>query len=625
MHYEIKNGSIEINGETIIEEINIKITSNSHIGIVGRNGAGKTTLLKALIDNDMLSQGVGEEDFSITRLGNIKIGYLSQVTFNDVNVTLESVLESANTTLFNLKNRIEELESILSNNSKLIEEYTNKLEKYKILGGYSYKKEYEVMLSKFGFSSSDKDRLISSFSGGERTKISLMKLLLSKPSILLLDEPTNHLDITTINYLENYLHDYKSAIVLVSHDRMFLNNIVNNIYEIEYGKTNHYEGNYEYYEKEKELRYQKLLKDYNYQQKEIKRLKDIYERFKYKPSKASMALSKLKQIEKMTIIEKPSKPDKNTFKTDLDNIDTTSRKVISLKNLSIGYDNNVLQENINIDIERGDRLGIIGVNGSGKSTLLKTIMDVIPKIKGKIIYGDNLKIGYFDQDLAMISSDNTILEEFKLANPSIDNEKARTILGSYLFSGEDVNKKIKVLSGGEKVRLSLCKILYNKPNVLILDEPTNHLDIIGKKRLEDILLDYEGTIIFVSHDRYFISKIANRLLEFKDNSNEVFNMNYKKYLEILNTREDNVVIEEIPKVNKEKIVKNNYDVNKDIKSIEKKITNLELEIKNLKDSLLEEDNYLDYQKYNYINKEIEQKENTLLELNNKWEELVSML
>lgn len=625
MHYEIKNGSIEINGETIIEEINIKITSNSHIGIVGRNGAGKTTLLKALIDNDMLSQGVGEEDFSITRLGNIKIGYLSQVTFNDVNVTLESVLESANTTLFNLKNRIEELESILSNNSKLIEEYTNKLEKYKILGGYSYKKEYEVMLSKFGFSSSDKDRLISSFSGGERTKISLMKLLLSKPSILLLDEPTNHLDITTINYLENYLHDYKSAIVLVSHDRMFLNNIVNNIYEIEYGKTNHYEGNYEYYEKEKELRYQKLLKDYNYQQKEIKRLKDIYERFKYKPSKASMALSKLKQIEKMTIIEKPSKPDKNTFKTDLDNIDTTSRKVISLKNLSIGYDNNVLQENINIDIERGDRLGIIGVNGSGKSTLLKTIMDVIPKIKGKIIYGDNLKIGYFDQDLAMISSDNTILEEFKLANPSIDNEKARTILGSYLFSGEDVNKKIKVLSGGEKVRLSLCKILYNKPNVLILDEPTNHLDIIGKKRLEDILLDYEGTIIFVSHDRYFISKIANRLLEFKDNSNEVFNMNYKKYLEILNTREDNVVIEEIPKVNKEKIVKNNYDVNKDIKSIEKKITNLELEIKNLKDSLLEEDNYLDYQKSNSINKEIEQKENTLLELNNKWEELVSML
>lgn len=625
MHYEIKNGSIEINGETIIEEINIKITSNSHIGIVGRNGAGKTTLLKALIDNDMLSQGVGEEDFSITRLGNIEIGYLSQVTFNDINVTLESVLESANTTLFNLKKRIEELESNLSNNSKLIEEYTNKLEKYKILGGYSYKKEYEVMLSKFGFSSSDKERLISSFSGGERTKISLMKLLLSKPSILFLDEPTNHLDITTINYLENYLHDYKSAIVLVSHDRMFLNNIVNNIYEIEYGKTNHFEGNYEYYEKEKEIRYQKLLKDYNYQQKEIKRLKDIYERFKYKPSKASMALSKLKQIEKMTIIEKPSKPNKNTFKTDLDNIDTTSRKVISLKNLSIGYDNNVLQENINIDIERGDRLGIIGVNGSGKSTLLKTIMDVIPKIKGKIIYGDNLKIGYFDQDLAMISSDNTILEEFKLANPSIDNEKARTILGSYLFSGEDVNKKIKVLSGGEKVRLSLCKILYNKPNVLILDEPTNHLDIIGKKRLEDILLDYEGTIIFVSHDRYFISKIANRLLEFKNNSNEVFNMSYKKYLEVLNTREDNVVIEEIPKVNKEKIVKNNYDVNKDIKSIEKKITNLELEIKNLKDSLLEEDNYLDYQKSNSINKEIEQKENTLLELNNKWEELVSML
>ena len=406
---------------------------------------------------------------------------------------------------------------------------------------------------------------------------------------------------------------------------MFLNNIVNNIYEIEYGKTNHFEGNYEYYEKEKEIRYQKLLKDYNYQQKEIKRLKDIYERFKYKPSKASMALSKLKQIEKMTIIEKPSKPNKNTFKTDLDNIDTTSRKVISLKNLSIGYDNNVLQENINIDIERGDRLGIIGVNGSGKSTLLKTIMEVIPKIKGKIVYGDNLKIGYFDQDLAMISSDNTILEEFKLANPSIDNEKARTILGSYLFSGEDVNKKIKVLSGGEKVRLSLCKILYNKPNVLILDEPTNHLDIIGKKRLEDILLDYEGTIIFVSHDRYFISKIANRLLEFKNNSNEVFNMNYKKYLEVLNTREDNVVIEEIPKVNKEKIVKNNYDVNKDIKSIEKKITNLELEIKNLKDSLLEEDNYLDYQKSNSINKEIEEKENTLLELNNKWEELVSML
>lgn len=425
MKLSIKNGAIEINGNTILEEINFEVNDKDHIAIVGENGAGKTTMLKALMNTDCITEGIGEEKLKITNMGKPTIGYLKQNENFDANATLIEEIRKSFTELINMEEKLKKLEDVLNSNSeeKDVYNYTELLERFKNLGGYTYKKEYEVLIKKFGFNDSDKDRLISSFSGGEKNKISFMKLLLSKPDILLLDEPTNHLDIETIKWLEGYLKNYKKSIVIVSHDRMFINNICDVIYDIDYGKTSKYVGNYEYYEKEKERRYESLLKDYEYQQKEIKRLRNIYERFRYKPTKASLAMSRLNQLEKMDILEKPNKIDKKTFKANLDSIEKSGRNVLSLDNTSIGYDKPF--GNINLNIERENRIGIIGPNGSGKSTLLKTICKIIKPISGEITYGHKVHIGYFDQNLLNIDGNKTILEEFLSKFKEIRNRRCK--------------------------------------------------------------------------------------------------------------------------------------------------------------------------------------------------------
>lgn len=621
MKYQIKNGSVTIESNTILEEINIEILDRSKIGIVGKNGAGKTTLLKTLINNELLDEGIGEEKLTITKTGNINIGYLEQINFTSENNTMIEELTNSYKELINIEKKLEKLVNTMNNNYNLIEEYTNLEETYRLLGGYTYKKEIEVIINKFKFSESDKYKKIKSFSGGQKTKIALMKLLLSKPSILLLDEPTNHLDIETIEWLEEYLKNYKSAIVLVSHDRTFINNIVNIIYDIDYGRVVKYSGNYEYYEKEKQKNYEKLLKNYLYQQKEITRLTNIYKRFRSKPTKAKMALSKLKQIERMDIIEKPNNIEEKTFSTNLDNIAKSGRIVLTTKNLVIGYDKPLVE--VNIELERGRKLGIIGKNGTGKSTLLKTIYKRITPLSGTFNYGTNVSIGYFDQNLSTLNNNNTVLEEFHNTFPMLSEEECRNALGSFLFKGEDVFKKTCILSGGEKVRLELCKILYNKPNLLILDEPTNHMDIVGKEHLENILEKYPGTIVFVSHDRYFINKVADSLLIFKDNKVEYFPYSYKEYLEKRNNTIYNKKNNISPKKESKKI--NTYNINKDIKRIEQDITKLELEIKKLNKELYQEDNYNDYIKINKINNEINKKTKELEELNNKWEKLIEKI
>ena len=488
MKINIKNGAVTLGINTILEEVNIDINDHDKIAIVGRNGAGKTTLLRAIINPSMFEKGLGEDDFNVTIMGKFKIGYLEQITFSSDNITLIEEVKKVFSNLINMESRINNLvaEMNTNNSPEVIEEYTELLENYKLQGGYSYQKEYESLLKKFGFSDLDKEKTLKEFSGGERTKIAFIKLLLSKPDLLILDEPTNHLDIKTIEALEDYLKDYPKTLIIVSHDRMFLDNIVDTVYEIDYGKTYKYKGNYSNYEKEKKLRYEKTLKDYEFQQKEIKRLRSIYERFRFKPTKAKMALSKLKQIERMDLIEKPRKEDLKTFQTNLKEITKSSQMVMNLKDLSIGYDRSLAT--LNLEILRGEKLGIIGENGIGKSTLIKTLAGLIKPLNGDILYGTNLKIGYFDQNLAMQSNDNTVIEEFRCELPDLSYEEARKALGSFLFKDDDVDKLINVLSGGEKVRLQLCKILYHKPNVLILDEPTNHMDIVGKEHLEDIFV-----------------------------------------------------------------------------------------------------------------------------------------
>lgn len=623
MKFEIRNGSITLNGNTILEEINFSINEHEHVAIVGRNGAGKSTLLRGIIEPDIIDEGIGEEKFTITRIGKFNVGYLKQIEFENVDNTLLDEVRLSFKKIIQMENKINKLEKEMTNDEKLINEYTNTLESFKLLGGYSYKSEYEVMLNKFGFTEEDKLKKIKEFSGGQRTKISFIKLLLSKPDLLLLDEPTNHLDIKTLEWLEEYLSNYKGAIVLVSHDRMFIDNIATIIYDIDYGKVIRYVGNYTKYEKLKHENYQKLVKDYELQQKEIKRLTSIYERFRNKPSKASMALSKLKAIERMDLIEMPKETDMRTFRTNLDEMEESVKKVCVLDNLEFGYDHPLGK--INIEIMRGKHIAVIGENGCGKSTLLKTINGLLNPISGTISYGLKVNPGYFDQTLKMIDENNTVLKEFRDYLPKLEEGECRRALGSFLFRGEDVLKHINVLSGGEKVRLELCKILYSKPNFLILDEPTNHMDIVGKEHLEEILKNYKGTIIFVTHDRYFVKKIADELIVFTDNGVEYYKYGYDEYLEknkhiqvLPNNKEKKIENKEVPK-------NNTYELKKELKSIENEIIKRETKIKSLELELYSDNVYSDYNKSICIKNKIDSINIELEDLNKRWEELTDTI
>lgn len=619
MYLKITNAGVSYNEKTILEEINLEIKEKSHIAVVGRNGVGKTTLLKALIDNNLFESGIGEEKFNIFKSGKFEIGYLNQINnINDNNTLLEEIL-GVYSNLIKLENRIKELEEKLEigATSKEIEEYEEILEKYKVNGGYEYKKEYSSALTKFGFQKEEQDKLISEFSGGEKTKIAFLKLLLSKPELLLLDEPTNHLDIEAIIWLEDYLKKYPKALLVVSHDRAFINKIASTIIEIEYGKSEIYHGNYDYYKIEKEKRYEKSLKDYEFQKKEIDRLQRIADRFRYKPSKASMAMSKLKMIERMEKLSPPERENLKTFNIKW-NIKESGRLVLKLDNLASGY--NKILNTCSFELLKKDRLGIIGENGTGKSTILKTIMNIIPKLNGSYEFGNNVSIGYFDQEQKTLDEELTIYEDFKNKFPEMNDFEIRKSLASFLFSQDDLSKKIKVLSGGEKVRLELCEVIIKQPNFLVLDEPTNHLDILSKDRLEAILESFPGTILFVSHDRYFISKVATSLLVLKKGATKYYAYTYEEYLE--RVKEENIE-EDIKKEKDIKIKPKNLKNNdkKEIKRLEIEINKKEQKLKSFKESLYNPEIYNDYEKVSKINDNINKLEQEILELMTKWEKL----
>lgn len=624
MNYKIVNGSVSYGADTILEEINFEIKEKDKIAVVGRNGCGKSTLLKAIIDNEMLEQGIGEQKFGVYKQGNPVIGYLEQVQFEDDNCTLLQEILKIYKPIIDLEQKIAKLEEELKNDSteKSIKNYTSALELYELLDGYTYKKEYLTALNKFGFSENDLNRNINDFSGGQKTKIALIKLILSKPDILLLDEPTNHLDITTIEWLENYLKNYPKAIVIVSHDRMFLDKIVNKVYEIEYASMTEYTGNYSAFEIQKRENYEKQLKDYEYQQKEIKRLQAIADRFRYKPTKAKMALSKLKKIEQMVKIEEPNKYDLTTFHTNF-KINTESGKlVLKVKDLEFGYDASL--GNLSFEVYKGQKLGIIGANGKGKSTLLKTLMGYIPKISGEYEYGYHVEKEYFDQQMEFVDKNKTVIEEFSDSFPNLTITQTRSALASFMFYADDIEKPINLLSGGERVRLQLCKIFKKGPNLLLLDEPTNHMDIIGKESLENILKSYNGTLIVVSHDRYFINKIADSLIIFENNSIKYFNETYSQYLEKREDEKREVVINETEK----KKDKSTYFENKEknriknkIKRLENDIEKLEEEIKNIQLEMQKEEFCTNYIKLSEFQKNIDEKNNAIEEKMKEWEDL----
>ena len=624
MNYTIINGAVEFGAETILEEVNFEIKGKDKIAIVGRNGAGKSTLLKAIINNEMFTEGIGDERFSIYKEGSPVIGYLKQIEFEDDSVTMLDEILKVYKPIIELENKIQRLvERMQSDKSEEVAlEYSKAMDRFEFLDGYTYKKEYETVINKFGFSADDKFKKISEFSGGQRTKIAFMKLLLSKPDILLLDEPTNHLDVSTIEWLEGYLRNYPRAVVIVSHDRMFLDKIVNKVYEIEYGTITKYTGNYADFERQKKVNYEKQLKDYEYQQAEIKRLMKVVERFRYKASKAKMAQAKLKQIEHMVKVKEPSKYDLTTFKTNFALEKESGRDVLHVKDLEIGYDKPI--QKVSFDLYRGQKLGVIGENGIGKSTLLKTIVGAIEKLGGEFEFGHNVQVGYFDQQMALLDSEKTVFDDFATEFPNLTTTDIRNSLAAFMFFGEDVFKKISMLSGGEKVRLELAKILKKGPNLLILDEPTNHMDIVGKESLERLLEEYKGTILVVSHDRFFINKVTDSLLVFSRQGVKFFDGSYEKYEEERIEEQT----EKVQAVKKEKSSNNLYLQQKEearkaarIKKIEKEIDANDKQIAELKLELQKEEVYTDYERLTEVQGQIEvleEKNNGLME---EWESL----
>lgn len=533
MLYQISNGAVAFGDDVILHSIDFEIRNTEKIAIVGRNGCGKTTLLKFISGEVEMEKLDSDESAFIAKAGNPEIGYLKQIAFDDPDVTLEQEVRKCFVKMDERKAELARAAAELEHDysDEKVARYTAMEEAFKDDGGYYYEKEYEVMIRKFGFSDDERKKPIRDFSGGQQTKIAFIKLLLSKPDILLLDEPTNHLDVTTIEWLEGYLKSYPKAVVVVSHDRMFLDNVVDVVYEIEYGTARRYPGNYTNFIARKKENYDKQMKDHIAQQKEIERLQRMVTRFKGKPTKTAMAQSKQKAIDRMVIIEAPDKYDNKTFHANFQPEKETGNDVLYTSELAIGYDHPLSV--VSLDLKRGEKLGILGGNGLGKSTFLKTIVGKIPALSGEYRFGTNVQIGYFDQQMAMYTSNKTVLDDFWDEYPNLTETEARNALGAFLFSGEDVFKNVNMLSGGEKVRLALCKILKTRPNVLVLDEPTNHMDIVGKETLESMLKDYKGTLIFVSHDRYFVKKVATQLLVFEDGTTNLYQFGYEQYQEKL--------------------------------------------------------------------------------------------
>ena len=539
MIYKIQHGTVEYGAEVILSDIDFEIKNkNEKIAVVGRNGCGKTTLLKLIAGELELSRHDGDENTAIIKTGNPEIGYLRQIAFTDENITLDEEINKVFEKILRMKEELDILVAQMGADEKelthdayeeLAHRYTALQEEFQDAGGYFYEKEYAIMLKSFGFTDSDRKKKLSEFSGGQRTKLGFIKLLLSKPDILLLDEPTNHLDITTIEWLEGYIRNYPKAVVIVSHDRMFLDNTVGTVYEIEHARIRRYPGNYTYFVNRKKEDYNQQMKAYNAQQKEIERLEKVAERFMAKATKTSMAQSKLKAIEHMDRIEAPDRYDNRTFHAAFEPSVETGKDVLFANELTVGYDGPLAT--VKLDVKRGDRLAIIGGNGIGKSTLLKTLVGILEPISGEYKYGVNVQIGYFDQQMAEYTSDKKVIDDFWDEYPHLTETEVRNCLGAFLFTGDDVFKSVNMLSGGERVRLALAKIFKSKPNVLILDEPTNHMDIVGKETLESMLCDFAGTIIYVSHDRYFVKKVSKVILEMTPQGTRLWQFGYDDYAE----------------------------------------------------------------------------------------------
>ena len=620
-------------GTPILENVQFEVKKGERIAVVGRNGAGKSTLLKMIADE------IDFESGEIHKPQSVILGYFAQSSHVNSNDTIYNEMLSVFAETIKLKGQLEELSLKMAEEDpsseqylRIIEQYQNLNHRFELMSGYTYESEINNILNRFKFNEISFDQKISNLSGGQKTRLALAKLLLQKPDVLILDEPTNHLDIDTIEWLEGYLKKYSGAVVIVSHDRYFIDQIATTVYEIEYRKCTKYKGNYSDYLDQKAVSYASLMKQYEKQQKEISKMEDFISRNIVRASTTKRAQSRRKLLDKMERIEIPKINDKSigiTFEIDR----RSGNDVLKVEDLTVGYPDQIISDHLDFQINRLDRVALIGPNGIGKSTILKTVAGDLPKLGGEVYYGKSLDMGYFDQEQANLTSNNTVLNEVWNYFPTRLEKDIRTLLGNFLFTGDDVFKTVNQLSGGEKVRLTLCKLMLQKNNFLLLDEPTNHLDIDSKEMLELSLEDYEGTVFFISHDRYFIDKIATRILEVTPHGVVSYLGNYSDYMEKkqqlaeleaakLAEESNTTTTNNVTDYQKQKEQRRLEQQRKrQLEDIESKIAAYEEELEYKKAELFQEEVYLDTQKSAQVQARIEELEELIMESMETWEEL----
>jgi ATP-binding cassette, subfamily F, member 3 len=625
--------------DLILSNIKLEIQSKDRIALVGRNGAGKSTLLKIIAGH--MSYDSGE----IIKPKDVTIGYLAQDTGFHSTLTIWEEMMTVFAPLKKIENELRKLElqmgdpDIIADHSryeKLLKDYDALQEQFKNEGGYQYEADVRSVLHGLNFGDYDYATTpISSLSGGQRTRLALGKLLLTKPDLLILDEPTNHLDIETMTWLEQYLQNYPGAILIVSHDRYFLDKVVTQVYELSRNSIKKYTGNYSSYLQQKAEQYERELKLYEKQQEEVAKLKDFIQRNIARASTTKRAQSRRKQLEKMQLMDKPIGDEKSaSFSFDIER--QSGNDVLTAEQVSIGYhEGEPIIRNINFRITRGESIALVGPNGIGKSTLLKAIVKKLPLQSGEFRYGSNVKIGYYDQEQADLSSNKRVLDELWDEYPLKSEKEIRTVLGNFLFSGDDVLKPVSALSGGEKARLALAKLMMEKANFLILDEPTNHLDLDSKEVLESALIDYPGTILFVSHDRYFINRIATKVYELSKDSIIEYLGDYDYYvskkaemleLELLSSEENkiekvSVTTSKLSYEQEKEAKKLERQRKRRIEEIENEIAKLEEMIAQTEELLCDPEIYQNHEKVQQLNAENEAMKEKLEELMEEWEAL----
>ncbi len=624
--------------ETILANIKLEVQTKDRIALVGRNGAGKSTLLKIIAGE--LSHDGGE----IIKPKDVSIGYLAQNTGLETSLTIWDEMLTVFTHLQQMETKLRRLEQEMgkeenfSNEAtyeRLLAEYDQLQLNYKDQGGYQYEADIRSILSGLGFPVETHQTTISTLSGGQKTRLALGKLLLTKPDLVILDEPTNHLDIETLTWLEQYLQGYPGAILIVSHDRYFLDKLVTQVYEISNKESRRFVGNYSKYLDLKSALYEQEMKRYEKQQDEIAKLEDFVQKNIARASTTKRAQSRRKQLDRMELLTRPLGDSKSaSFHFDIEK--QSGNDVLQVNDATIGYDENPIIEHVTMRLTRGDSVALVGPNGIGKSTLLKSIVNKLPLLNGDVSFGSNVSVGYYDQEQANLTSSKRVLNELWDEYPLQPEKEIRTILGNFLFTGDDVLKPVSSLSGGQKARLALAKLMMQKSNLLILDEPTNHLDLNSKEILENALIDYPGTLLFVSHDRYFINRVTTTVVELSTEGAQEYLGDYDYYVEKKNEMIERAELEQQESdIPVQKVVaqeKLNYLEEKErkklerqrtrkIEELEQSILELEEEIATLEDQLCLPEIYADYEKASEITTKKQTLQEQLETCMAEWEEL----